>query len=388
MIGSEVVGGRPQILVAGGGIGGLAFALAAMELDARVTVWERAPELHEVGAGLLLSANAMWVLERLGIGESVARVGRLIHRWQILDSRGRVMQTFRGNGAEPISICVARAAFHDALRQALPEGTLILDRAVVQLEVLPEAKRVRIRSANGAEIAADLVIGADGGKSRVREALFGGNNTSVCRYVGWRALIDVVPEGWDNGRLTESWGYGCRFGIAQISPTRSYWYATENVTPGWKVESGNYRSHLLARFRQWHAPICQMIEATPEDQILLNSIAEHPPSSHWFHGRVGLLGDAAHLMTPNLGQGAALALEDAWTLAHCLRQHGCAERALQEYERLRKPRAERVVWQSRQVGRMIQIERPWLCLLRDFGMRCMPDALAAWTLAPVFRFRA
>jgi 2-polyprenyl-6-methoxyphenol hydroxylase-like FAD-dependent oxidoreductase len=379
---------RPKILVAGGGIGGLAFALAAMDLDACTTVWERAAELHEAGAGLLLSANAMWVLDRLGIRESVARVGRLIDRWQILDSRGRVLKTFRGHGAEPMSISVARAAFHDVLRQVLPEETLILDREVAELETLPETSQIRVRAVNGVEMTADIVIGADGGKSRVREAVFGSNAAHICPYVGWRALIDLVPKGWDDGRLTESWSDGCRFGIAQISPTRSYWYATENVTSRWKVDPGNYRAHLLAKFRRWHAPICQMIEATPEHQILLNSIAEHPPLPHWSRGRVGLLGDAAHLMTPNLGQGAALALEDGWILARSFRQRGCGEPALQEYERLRKPRAERVVWQSRQVGRMIQLERPWFCGLRDFGMRCTPDALAALALAPVFRFRA
>jgi len=378
---------QTQILVAGGGIGGLTLALAAVRLGLRVEVWERAPELREVGAGLLLTANAMWVLDRLGIEADVVEVGRPMQRWQILDRRGLAMQSFRSSNARPISVSVARSSFHDVLRQALPEGILFLAREVAAIEVLPGNNRVCIRATNGTERAAEVVIGADGGKSRVREILLGNSTARTCPYIGWRALVDLVPNGWNDGRLTESWGEGCRFGIAQVSATRSYWYATENVKPGWSIPVGKRRDYLLAKFRHWHQPVCAMIEATPEEHILLNSIAEHDRPPHWADGPVALLGDAAHLMTPNLGQGAALAMEDALTLAQCLSASGCTPAALQLYERRRKNRAAWVVWQSRQVGRMIQIQRPWLCAARDLALRCAPDAMSRLATAPVFDFR-
>jgi 2-polyprenyl-6-methoxyphenol hydroxylase-like FAD-dependent oxidoreductase len=376
------------MLIAGGGIGGSALALAAQQCDLEAVIWERAPELREAGAGLLLTANAMRVLDLLGVGKAAAGVGQHIHTWQILDRCGRTLQTFTRGRDQPLSISITRASFHDTLRHALPADSLCLGHEVVSVEQPSATGKVIVRSANGDICPADLVIGADGGKSRVSESIFGHHDLRECGYVGWRALVDQVPEEWSNGRITESWGDGLRFGIAPVSETRSYWYATENVSSGWQVPPEQRRAHLLEKFRRWHRPICQLIEATSEDHILLNCIAEHSRRSRWSRGRVALLGDAAHLMTPNLGQGAAMALEDAWVLADCLRQDGPGERALRHYERRRHWRAAYIVWQSRQVGRMIQVEHPWLCGLRDTAVRLTPDSLAMLSMAPVFRFHA
>jgi len=366
----------------------LVLSLAVGRLGLRTIIWERAPELREVGAGLLLTSNAMWVLDRLGIGNATSAAGRLIHTWQILDRFGGVLQTFTKGRDRPLSISIARSAFQDVLRRELPAEVLHLSHELVALERPPDETKTIARTSGGDSCMADLVIGADGGKSIVRKLIFGSNDLRECRYVGWRALVDHVPKGWDDGRITESWGGGCRFGIAPISPTRSYWYATENIRPGWGLPPEQYKAHLLAKFHHWHRPISDMIEATPPENILLNSIADHPQLPRWSRGRVGLLGDAAHLMTPNLGQGAAMALEDALVLADCLRQCGPRESALLNYERRRRWRAAYVVWQSRQVGRMIQVELPWLSWLRDTVLRLTPDALGMLSMAPVFDFRA
>jgi 2-polyprenyl-6-methoxyphenol hydroxylase-like FAD-dependent oxidoreductase len=133
--------------------------------------------------------------------------------------------------------------------------------------------------------------------------------------------------------------------------------------------------------------VTPVIDATSEDQILLHGIYDHAPLRRWSRGRIVLLGDAAHLMTPNLGQGAAAALEDACTLARCLAEGGTLAHALAAYENVRRVRTAFIAWQARQIGRIIQWENPLLCGLRDAGMRLLPDWIGEWALAPVFRFR-
>jgi len=145
---------------------------------------------------------------------------------------------------------------------------------------------------------------------------------------------------------------------------------------------------LLSRFRTWHAPICDLIDATSEEDILLTEISEQPPIRTWSRGGVILLGDAAHLMTPNLGQGAAMAMEDAWVLAECLRNGDDFPGSLRRFKRLRKPRDSWIVWKSRQIGKIIQLQRPEWVSLRDGLLRITPDWVGARSLAPVFDFRA
>ena len=183
-------------------------------------------------------------------------------------------------------------------------------------------------------------------------------------------------------------GNGGRFGIAPVGDGRTYWYATENVAAEWNVPPAERKGRLLSRFHEWHAPIADLIAATTDEAILLNDISEQEALKTWGRGCVTLLGDAAHLMTPNLGQGAAMALEDAWVLAGCLETAPRIAEAVQRYERLRKPRASSIGWQSRQVGRLIQLQNPALTALRDAGLRLLPDWMGTWGMRSVFGFRA
>jgi 2-polyprenyl-6-methoxyphenol hydroxylase-like FAD-dependent oxidoreductase len=244
-----------------------------------------------------------------------------------------------------------------------------------------------VRAENSFSASANLIIGADGARSIVRRLVFDALPPRRLDYVGWRGMVNWVPEKWKSGRISETWGDGGRFGIAPVSDTRTYWYATENVPEHWSVPSEKRKAHLLTRFRSWHAPICELIDRTPDESILLSDISELAFLKSWCSGAVALLGDAAHLMTPNLGQGAAMALEDAWILAECFGKSGVTPEALVRYEERRRPRARRIVWQSRQVGRLIQIQGRALSSLRNVGLRLLPDFIGKLALAPVFNFR-
>ncbi len=378
--------------ILGGGIGGLALGVALRQRGIEAVVCERAPELREIGAGLLLTPNAAWVLRRLGCLETVLTRGRRVRAWRILDRRGRTLQRFAPGDDLAPSVSITRAALQGTLRDALGPERLQLGREV--LGVTAGVGEATAHFADGSGLRAGLVVGADGARSVVRAALLGASSPGLryAGYVGWRALAPVVPAAWAEASLvTESWADGCRFGIAPVGDGRSYWYATENVpAAGLEVPLDQRKPRLQRLFAGWHAPVAELIEATPEAEILLNDIGSLAPLPRWHDaaGRVALLGDAAHAMTPNLGQGAATALEDAWTLAECLGRHGGGgPAALREYARRRRGRTRWLSWQSGLFGRVIQWEGPLLPALRDAVLRGTPDALGGWSLAPVFGYK-
>ncbi len=378
---------QPKILIVGAGIGGLTLAIALRQNGTTAVIWEKARVLREIGAGLLLTPNALWILRRLGLLDQACGAGRVISRWEILSRSGRVLQTFRQDGEMP-SVSVTRSAFQQMLLSRLPPEAVLLNHEVRGVMPATETETMAATSAHSVTFSAHLIVGADGGNSVVRAAVGDARMPRVLGYVGWRGLVGHVPRGWEDGRISESWGDGARFGIAPVAAGRTYWYATENRAAGWSVPIEERKAHLLKRFRKWHAPVCDLVAATNDDDILLSPISEQHTLRSWHRGSVTLLGDAAHLMSPNLGQGAAMAMEDAWVLAGCLREHGSGSAALLQYEKLRKRRTSSIVWLSHQVGRLIQIEYPILTMARDAALRLTPDWIGTRSLAPVFNFRA
>jgi 2-polyprenyl-6-methoxyphenol hydroxylase-like FAD-dependent oxidoreductase len=164
-------------------------------------------------------------------------------------------------------------------------------------------------------------------------------------------------------------GRGARFGMAPILGGRAYWYATQNMPEGAPAPAVGHKQHLLGLFRGWHAPVEALIAATDEAAILHHDIHDLPPLERWGMGRVTLLGDAAHAMTPNLGQGACQALEDAVVLARHLRGVANMPAALRAYETERIARTAPIVRQARMVGAVGQWSNPLACGLRDQLMK-------------------
>ena len=200
----------------------------------------------------------------------------------------------------------------------------------------------------------------------------------VVRYAGytaWRAVVNFA-EG-KNLILGETWGRGRRFGIVPMAGGRVYWFATKNSPPEQRDPAGRTKEVLTELFRGWHEPIDALIAAAREDLILRNDIYDITPLPRFVQAKAALLGDAAHAMTPNLGQGACQAIEDAVVLAACLTKAECVEPALLEYERRRMPRTEQILVQSRRFGAVAQLQNPALCWLRDSFMRMIPKGAAS-----------
>jgi 2-polyprenyl-6-methoxyphenol hydroxylase-like FAD-dependent oxidoreductase len=373
------------LLVVGGGIGGLVLATALGRRGVDYRLLERAPVIDPIGAGLLLSPNATRLLGKLDLLDDVLRLGRATRRWRILDDRGRVLRELTMPKGDAPGVSIHRADLQHLLLRALPAGRITLGRAVVDVE--REGEALRVVCDDGGRVVAGAVVGADGLRSRVRAAILGDGEPVYRGYVGWRGIARGVPAGWE-AMLSESWGPGGRFGIAPIDGERTYWYASANRPRGWTHAPADRRRDLLAWFGRWHEPVAALIEGTPSDTILCNEIVDRPPRRGWSHGRVTLLGDAAHPMTPNLGQGACSAIEDAWVLARELAAAPSIEAAFRRYEAARYRRTASLQRRSLALGHVVQLERPWALAVRRAIARAAPAWLDRIPMEQVFRYDA
>jgi len=204
----------------------------------------------------------------------------------------------------------------------------------------------------------------------VRRALGLAGATRYAGYVAWRALARFDLAG---DAAVEVWGRGRRFGYARLPGGLAYWYATRNSPPDAET-SASRKADVAAEFARWHAPVPALIEATDATSILRHDIVDRPPSKRWGRGRVTLLGDAAHAMTPNLGQGACQAIEDAVVLARELAATSDVASALRAYEKARIPRTSAIVRESWRIGRAGQLEGRVACALRDLAVQKIPAA--------------
>jgi 2-polyprenyl-6-methoxyphenol hydroxylase-like FAD-dependent oxidoreductase len=354
-------------LVIGGGIGGLAAGIGLRRAGWEVTVAERAAELREVGAGLAVWVNGLRALDLLGVGASVRGSGLPDEEGWLRDWHGApllplVTPALRQRHPE-LGIMLHRSDLHGLLLDALGRDRLLTDRRLVGFQ--EDDGGVTGRFADGSEIRADVLIGADGLHSVVRERLHGTAAPRYAGYTSWRAVVE-----FDRSRLLpgESWGRGARFGQVPMRDGRVYFFATRNAPAGERSPLGE-RAELLRTFAGWHDPIPALLEAAREEDIIRTDIHDRPVLRQWGRGRVTLLGDAAHPMTPNLGQGACQALEDAVVLARRLGEGGDPVRALRAYEAERAPRANAFVIRSRQAGAVGQWSNPIAVALRAPLMR-------------------
>jgi salicylate hydroxylase len=339
-----------RIIVIGAGIGGLAAALTLGRSGFEVQLFEQASVLREIGAGVQISPNATRILRRLGLEEPLRRFGVrpravVIHRWA--DGHVIVRQPLAGACERDFGAPYYhfhRAELLDVLSAAVPEGVLHLDHRCVGL--IQHGDRVEVQFHNGATADADVVVGADGIHSTVREATLGPESPRFSGHVAYRGLVPVARIADLGIELVASswWGPDHHFVHYFVGAGARYlnWVA---ITPGeWRIESWTARGEVadaLKEFEGWHPQVRAIIGSV--DVTNRWALYDRDPLPRWTVGRVTLMGDAAHAMLPYMAQGAVQAIEDAAVLAKCLEQADAhdADAALRRYEQTRKPRASR-----------------------------------------------
>lgn len=357
-----------RIIVAGAGIGGLAAGIALEQAGHEVIVLERVGGIAPVGAGIAMYSNAMEALRRIGVADAVAASGSPIARGEVRLWYGRVLQTQDLSGivaelGQPPSVALHRAALHDILTRAF-RGEL---RLGVEVRGYRQAgDRVFVQLADG-ELEGDLLIGADGIHSVVAAQLRGPSEPRYAGYTAWRGLADEAGVPVPEGSGIELYGPGKRFGTILLGGGLVYWFATHNTPPGGAGSAEQEHERISEQFRGWASPVPELLAATPPERVLRHDVIDRPVDRRWGEGRVTLLGDAAHAMTPNMGQGAAQAIEDAVVLGACLEGAADPVAALRRYEDLRRPRATWFVRTSWRIGVVGQWSNPLLVAARDLG---------------------
>lgn len=369
-------------IIIGGGIGGLTAAIALRRKGIDAVVYERATELHEVGAGISLWANAVKALGKLGLAEVVKAAGAPGLGGFIGVPQGAVLSRISSATLEQrfgaANLGIHRAELQRILFDRLGHDAIHLGATCVGFE--QDDQGVIARFEDGREARGDVLIGADGIHSVVRGQLYKIDKLRYSGYTAWRGVTAGYGLVAHKDAAFETWGQGRRFGHLPIGQGRVYWFAVRNARAGAVDAPIGRKAEVQALFNGWHAPIEALIEATDETAILRNDIYDREPLKQWTHGRVTLLGDAAHPMTPNLGQGACQAIEDAVVLANRLAERDSADEALLSYEMHRIQRANLIVRQSWQLGRVAQWENPLACAVRDTLMRSLGGRLQATQL--------
>lgn len=398
----EVFMPKRHAVVAGAGIAGLTAAIALHRRGWHVTVCERAPELPVTGAGIGLAPNALRALDAIGVDAARAAGSAVpatmgLRRWD----GGWLVRTATADmaaryGMAPVA--VPRPAFTAALAAALPPDAIRYGTAVSAVD--DAAGRPTVRTEAGPDLPADLVVAADGINSPLRRAYFPAH--PGLHYIGetaWRTIVDApdlrIPA------MSETWGRGERFGVTPLCDGRFYLYATAVVPLG--TRSADARAELRQRFGAWHEPIPALLDRVrdfaPADVLQndLYDLAAPLPALH--HGRIAWVGDAAHAMAPNLGQGGCQGIEDAVVLAHLLPAgdgEGVADRArsaggadsvpaaLAAYTAARRNRTDAVRVRARRIGRLGALRNPLAAAARDLAVRAVPDRLALRGLDDLF----
>jgi 2-polyprenyl-6-methoxyphenol hydroxylase-like FAD-dependent oxidoreductase len=225
--------------------------------------------------------------------------------------------------------------------------------------------------ADGTQARGDFLVGADGVHSTIRSQLFGIIKPAYVGYTCWRGVAHI--ERTDLERYV--WGKGFQFGIAPMARGRAYWFAQKYAPEGEQEKAGGRKQALLDLFADWHDPVPAVIEATRDGDILRNDVYELPHLKRWSAGRLTLLGDAAHAMTPNLGQGGCLAIEDALALASCVSREPDVTAALKMYEARRSKRARNVARLAHFMGGAVQIENGLVAGTRNAVIKRIPASV-------------
>lgn len=375
---------RGQIGIIGGGIGGIATALALHQIGVPVIVYERAACLREIGAGMMLWPNATRVLRDLGLLEQmVARSGPNTH-FLVRSASGRILMNIALGKFDVPAVCIRRTDLLAILLRALPSECV---RLGYELDHLKQARgKVQIHFKNGTTEEHAAVVGADGSRSRVRSELFGASDPVYRGYAIWRGLVRYTGRATMPGYNSETWGNGKRFGILNTGHGDFTWYATANVPKDHGDGPRGRKKELQEMFAGWHEPVADFLEATEESGILKHGARDRPPLPRWGIGRVTLLGDAAHPCTPNLGQGGCMALEDAFVLARCGEREPTLVRVLRRYEFLRRKRTRHMQQRSQLMGRIGQWEHPLIVRGRRVVTRLLPARIFEYNLRRIYAY--
>ena len=372
-----------MVLIIGAGIAGLTTAIALQQKGIDFLVFEAVPEIKPVGAGISLAANAMLVLQKLGISEEVKRNGHSILSMAVQDENGKRIsfvdsQKFKAHrGME--NVAIHRGELHRILISHIDQSKIITNKRAAGFVECHD--HVSVSFEDGSTCVGSAVIVADGIHSVFRKKLI---PNSLPRYSGYTCWRGIVKNIWNLSQsAVEIWGAAGRFGFAPIGNNQVYWFACKNAQSKdanmmrWNTET------LAVNFQSFAQPVSTMIRNTPASELIWSDISDLEPPDQLAFGKVVLIGDAGHATTPNLGQGACMGIEDALVISEELAKTNSVEIAFQTFEQKRLRRTCFIVNTSYRLGKIAQLENKILIAIRNTLFRCTPAVVHERQVAQV-----
>ncbi|KAB1232639.1 FAD-dependent monooxygenase [Chryseobacterium viscerum] len=356
------------ISIIGAGIGGLTLGNILKQHQYDFTIYEAAPEIKPVGAGIMMAVNAMQVFDQLGLKEKIENAGNKVHRIVIANeslqpiSKTEILELEAQYNS--CNVAIHRAELQRILAENLSTESIQLNHSLQKIE---KRENYILDFENGNQIESQIVFGADGIKSPIRNQIL---KTGTIRNSGqkcWRGLLDFDLPEKHHQEAFEMWGKGKRFGFVKISDKKVYWYACVN-------EKSFGRSVEIADiFNDFDPLVLQLIEATASENIICNTISDLAPIPQWYSENLCLIGDAAHATTPNMGQGACQAIEDAYIIGKLLEKSQDFNTIFKTFQSIRRKKVDYIVNTSRTIGKVSQWERG--NSLRNFLMGLIPETM-------------
>jgi len=361
------------INIIGAGIGGLTTAIALEQKGFNVRIFERAEKIKSVGAGIILANNAMQVYKKLGLNKKIEAKGNQISSMNIAKTSLHPISKVDLSHFEKKylvkNVAIHRGTLQQILINELKSTTISLNHHLTQIR--QNNGDCSLTFANGKKIQSSILIGADGLKSVVRQHLFPNNTIRNAQQICWRGISNFTLPNVYKNELNEAWGKSDRFGFVQIAENKVYWYALKSF----KEHQKEFPiSDITSFFGKYNPIVNKIIFSTQQEHIHTAKISDLKPIFQWHKGNVCLLGDAAHAATPNLGQGACQAIEDAYVLSECLNKYNNND-AFKEFQKLRLPKAHEVVKTSWMIGKIAHLSNPILIRFRNQIISLIPSRI-------------
>jgi 2-polyprenyl-6-methoxyphenol hydroxylase-like FAD-dependent oxidoreductase len=360
-------------LIVGGGIAGLTAAIALKKKGFQVLVVEGTSTIKPVGAGLSLAANAMKGLKHIGIANEVIKEGRKLTSFSLYTASGKLLKkgdTDPENSKHGISnFTIHRADLHRVLLSFLNQEEVILGKRSHSITKTENGYAISFE--DGSIINCEHLIIAEGINSPLRKYF---NEKAKLRFAGytcWRGIANV--EKLNLEETSETWGKEGRFGIVPLAHDLVYWFACKNTSEPSSIYKNFTLKDIQENFKGFHSNVQQVLAHTKEEDVIWSDISDLAPIDKYAFDNAVLIGDAAHATTPNLGQGACMAIEDAAILAECIHRNPDFNKAILEFEKLRIKRTHSIVEKSWKLGKIAQWENPIAMQLRNFGFKLLPQ---------------
>ncbi|MCI5056177.1 MAG: FAD-dependent monooxygenase [Flavobacteriales bacterium] len=373
---------KNTIHIIGAGIAGLTLALVLKKKNIPFAIHESTSDFKKVGAGINLAHNATQIFKRLGIYENLEKLGNPLNGISVRSLRHKSISTLQYHNFNQLfgvqSIGIHRADLHSVLLEALQDQEIGLDRKLQTIAF--EGELAVLKFENGESIQAEYVVGADGIHSKVRSSIFPETKTRDFNQSCWRGTLKYSLKQEYKNRLNSFWGPGRRLGFFNYNDEEVYWFATTD-----KIKEGWDKTGLLDKFSAFPEVAQSLLAETNPNQMIFNQLEDLKPLKNWFKGNVCLVGDAAHGMTPNLGQGACQAIESAYVLGHAIAEEQDVTSAFEKFQKIRFKKANQIVQRSWKVGKFAQTNSKIIGTARNLTSPLIPHFLSEWQMRPILK---